>query len=141
MISRAKIDAASSTLTETAITSLVSIVRMTARYKENPAYFSDLATRLGAVNGSLKAKQLNAVLDELETLGVGEVEINQAQTVGTDGLVYSQIAEREGLIDYALGVLYEAFAPSVYVDSEDTDMVLRGNYGVGRLPLKYEGYL
>lgn len=139
MITRAKINAASSTLTETEILSLVSIVRMTDRYKSNPSYFSDLEEKLEATDGTTKAKQLNAALDELEKLGVGEVEINQAQTVGTDGLVYSKGRERASLIEYVLGVLYEAFSSSIYPSDDESILSLKGEYGVGRLPLDYQG--
>lgn len=138
MFSQATIEAASDTLTSVAVASIVSIVRMTDRYKENPAYFSDLQQKIEAVDGAVKAKQLNAALTELENLGVGEVEINQAQTVGTDGVVYSKVTERAGLVDYILGVLYEAYSPSIYPNTS-TDVTIRGNYGVGRLPIDYEG--
>lgn len=139
MITRAKIDAASSTLTETAVLSLISIVRMTDRYKSNPSYFSDIKEKIEATGGTTKAKQLNAALDELEKLGIGEVEINQAQTVGTDGLVYSKGRERASLIEYALGVLYEAFSSSVYPSDDESILMLKGEYGAGRLPLDYPG--
>ena len=141
MISRVKIEAASDVLEDVAIESLISIVRTTARYMQNPAYFTDLRTKLIAVDGTLQAQQVNAALDELELLGVGEVELNQSQTVGTDGLIYSKTRERQALVAYMLGILYEAYQPTIYVDISDTDSLLTGNYSVGRLPQEYEGYL
>lgn len=141
MITRADIDAASATLTETAILSLVSTIRMTELYKKNPSYFSGLQNSIASVDGTIKAKQLNVILDKLESLGIGVVEINQAQTVGTDGLIYSKLAERESLVDYALGILYEGYEPTVYVDVTDADLTLKGDYQVSRLTLNYEGYI
>lgn len=140
MISRANIEAADDTLDEIAVASLISIVRTTVRYLETPAYFSDIEDRITEIQNTVKAQQLNAALNELELLGPSEVEINQAQTVGTDGLVYRKSDNRMLLVDYVLGVLYEGFSFSVYPTDED-NLVLRGSYGVGRLPLEYEGYL
>ncbi len=136
MISRAKIEEASDIIDDIALSSIISIIRMTEAYKQNPPYFADIQERIEEVNGTIKAQQLNAALDALEALGVGEVEINQAQTVGTDGLIWSQTKTREGLVAYILGTMYEAFSPSVTVD-ETTGLRLRGNYAVGRLPLEF----
>jgi len=140
MISRATIEAASDTLTPTAIASIISTVRVTDRYKQLPAYFSDLEDRLEAVNGTIHARQLNAALDALEALGVGEVQIDQSKTSGTDGVVYSKPVERAALVDYILGVLYEAFSLSIYVVDAKDSIVVKGNYGVGQRPIDYEGY-
>jgi hypothetical protein len=134
MISRAEIEAASDIIDDVTSTSIITIVRMTDVYKADPAYFADIADRIDEINGTIKAQQLNAALDRLETLGVGEVEINQSQTVGTDGLIWSQIKEREGLVSYILGVMYEAFAPFV-IASTNTNISIKGNYATGRLPI------
>lgn len=142
MISRDKISEASDELDEIAIDSLVATIRTTAIYKSNPAYFSGMGAKFSALNGTVGAQQINAVLDELEILGIGEAQINQAQTVGTDGLVYSQTTEREALVEYALSVVYEGFSSSTPVIVTPTgDLINTGKYMAGRLPLIYEGYL
>jgi len=141
MITREKINAASNTLNDIDVESLIAVIRVSARYKTNPAYFTNLAEKFLATNGTVKAQQLNAVLDAIEALGIGQIEINQSQTVGTDGLVYSQVAEREALIDYALNVVYEEFFESSTGEDNEAILILKGKYGVGRLPLDYQGYL
>ncbi len=141
MISRAKIEAASDTLDDVAIESIITTVRTTAIYTENPAYYSDLRSKLVSVDGTLQAQQLNAALDEIENLGIGEVQINQSQTVGTDGVIYSKTQEREALVSYILGVLYEGISPSTYVTVDSDGNISSGDYNVGRLPIDYKGDL
>ena len=142
MISRARITAASDELSPVDITSLMAMIRVSSRYKANPAYFSDLETLLLATVGTIKAQIINATLNALEALGPGVVEINQSQTVGTDGVIYSKALERDALIDYLLNSIYEEFSESTFIDPDaETTTVIRGEYGVGRLPLEYEGYL
>ncbi len=142
MISREDILASDDTLEEIDIDSLIAVVRTSARYKANPAFFTNLSEKLIATNGTLKAQQLNAVLDAIERLGIGQIEINQSQTVGTDGVIYSKVAEREALVDYALNVVYEELFDSVIAtDDTDSTRTLEGNYAVGRLNLIYKGYL
>lgn len=141
MISREKIEEASDTLTDVTIESVTAILRTTQRYKDNPTYYSTFKSKLLGIDGTIQAQQVNAALDELETLGIGEVELNQSQTVGTDGVIYSQVKERQALIDYILGIMYEGYQPSVYVDTDENGFIIKGNYSSGRLPLEFEGYL
>lgn len=141
MITQAEITAASSTLSETAILSLVALVRTSDRYKTNPAEFVDLKTRLENLDGGIEAKQINAALTKIEAIGSTVVEIDQRRTVGTDGVVFSTKLSRDTLIDYILNVAYEESFSSVTVDGENENFVLRGEYGVGRWPQSYEGYL
>jgi hypothetical protein len=141
MISRVKIEDASDTLEDVAIESLVAILRTTQRYKDNPSYYSTFKAKLLEVDGTIQAQQVNAALDELETLGIGEVQLNQSQTVGTDGVIYSQSLERQALVDYILGILYEGYQPSVYVDPDSDSFIIKGNYASGRHTVEFEGYL
>lgn len=143
MITRVQIEEASDFLTQVAIENVVAITRTTARYLENPHYFTDLNSKLTALNYSVKAQQVNAALDQIEILGVGEVAINQSQTVGTDGLVYSNTEERQALVNYILGIVYEGFAPTILVDpdADATASVVRGAYSSGRPTLIFEGNL
>jgi hypothetical protein len=140
MISSAEVQAESSTLDEVDVINLVSVIRTSERYKANPGFYMELKDKIEAFEGTTEAKLINAIITKLEALGIGVVEINQAQTVGTDGVVYSKQKERDALVDLLLNVMYEG----IYATSVETDesiLILRGNYGVGRLPLDYEGYL
>jgi hypothetical protein len=140
MITKSEIDAASSTLTEVDISNLVAVIRTSERYKKDPGYFTDLQSTIEGFDGSTEAKIINAVIDKLELLGITNVEINQSQTVGTDGVIYSKVTERNFLVDYVLNVMYqESF--STATETDDSVLLLSGEYGVGRLPLDYKGYL
>lgn len=140
MINSTEIQAESSTLTELDVVNFVSIVRTSDIYKANPAFFVDLKTKVEALDGTVEAKLINAIITKLEALGSGVIEINQQQTVGTDGVVYSQKANRDDLINYALGIMYEGiYSTSTLPD--DSGLKMYGNYAVGRLPLDYEGYI
>lgn len=142
MISKATIQAQSQTLDEIDVANLVAIIKSSDRYKVNPLAFENLQTDIEDVDGSVQAQIINAVIRQMEKLGIGEVEINQAQTVGTDGVVYNKRTEREALIQYVLNVLYDEVFETVAVNPEESlDLFLRGNYSVGRLPLIFEGYL
>lgn len=103
MLTKAQITSASTTLDDTDIEMLVALFRISSRYKEYPEFFPDLESRLASVDGTIKAQQLNAVLDLIEDLGVGEVQIQG----GDEGLRYSQTLEREALINYAMSVVYD----------------------------------
>lgn len=72
-----------------------------------PQNFTDLETKLNAVvSGSLQGKQLQATLPLIDRLGPVD-----ASSTGTDG-EFSTLKNREGLIEYAMSVLYgSAFWP------------------------------
>lgn len=142
MITKATIQAQPTTLDEIDVANLVAVIKTGDRYKADPAVFTDLQTVIEDADGSVQAQILNAIIRQMETLGIGVVQINQSQTVGTDGVIYDKRLEREALIDYALSVLYtETFSTKAVDPNTVIDMFLGGEYSVGRLPLKYEGYL
>lgn len=140
MLTSTEIQAESTTLSEIDVLNLVSNIRTSERYKSNPAFYVDIKAKIEALDGSVEARLINAIITKLEILGSGVVEINQEQTVGTDGLIYSQKSEREAFIDYAVNIMYEESYSTVEVP-DDSVMSLHGAYAVGRLPLDYEGYL
>lgn len=67
----------------------------------SPASFTDVQSKLDAVaNTSLQAKQLNETLKLIDRLGPVD-----ASSTGTEG-EFSTLDNREGLIEYAMSVLY-----------------------------------
>lgn len=133
MLSKAQIIAASPTLDETDITMFTALIRGSEKYKQNPAYYIDFVQLLEDADGSVQAKQLNAAMSAIVDLGIGVVEIDQRRVGSSDGLYYSQVLERNALIDYMLGVLYEEYfatTPAVYDD--DGNIVNSGGYYVAQ---------
>lgn len=131
MLSKAQITAASSTLDETDIAMITAVIRGSDKYKQNPAYYIDFVVRIEDTDGSIQAKMLNAALSAIVDLGVGVVEIDQRRVGGSDGLYYSQIAERNALIDYMIGAVYPEFFESVQVDV-DGNYITGGRYGIAQ---------
>lgn len=73
-------------------------------YREYAFVYSDLLpTRLNAAEGTVKARMLNALMKEIDALGVGEVSIDGDR----EGTVWSQTKERLTLIQEALDVLFD----------------------------------
>lgn len=99
---RTQIDGAGASLSPTSQAVWLSLIRQNARYRSAVLGFQNLENALAAVDG-LKAKQLNAALDLIEAVGVGEIGIKG----GDDAVDYSQARERDALIDYGLSVLYD----------------------------------
>ena len=140
MLSKNQITSASATLDEVDVTMMVTLIRASIRFKENPAYYNDVEARIEDVDGTVKAKQLNAVLAEIVNLGIGEVGISG----GDEGVRYSQTSEREALVNYAISVIYSQPFDSVSVVDEDggSNSGGTGNYRVAQRELDcYKGYL
>lgn len=136
-ISKAQINAASSTLDETDIAMMVTAVRISSKYIENPAYYRDVTTRIEDADGTVYAKMLNAAMSEIVDLGIGVVEIDQRIVGGSDGLYYSQLNTRNDLINYILGVLYpESFESITVVIDADGNRVVQGEYQVAQREVK-----
>lgn len=133
MLSKAQITAASASLDDTDIAMFTALIRGSEKYKGNPAYYADFVTRLEDTDGSVQAKQLNAAMSAIVDLGVGVVEIDQRRVGSSDGLYYSQVLERQALIEYILGILYpEPFESVIAVYDESGNLLNGGSYQVGQ---------
>lgn len=108
------ISQASDHLTEKEVQLWLLLFRKSAKYKAHAWVYSDgLQEKIEATEGTIKARMLNALLKEIDDLGVGEVHIGGDQrTIGAgsgdrEGTHWSQTIERESLIDEALDVLFD----------------------------------
>jgi hypothetical protein len=83
---------------------LITLLRQCDLYKENALVFSStIVSKVDAANNTIKARMLNAVLKEIDKLGVGVVEIRGDK----DAVWWNQQKERQALLNTALYVLYE----------------------------------
>lgn len=136
MFPKSLIESAANTLDATDVSMLVTLIRGSQKYATNVAFYSDIEQKISQASGSVKAKQLNVVLDALEELGTGEFGI----VGGDEGIRYSHTMEREALVDYALNVVYNVpYGTTTGTGDDNTKMY--GIYGVGRIDPKYEGNL
>lgn len=116
MLTKTEISAAPSTLDDIDIEMWLALIRQLPDYQRNKEYFPNLETKLGDASGTTKGSMLNAILDRIESIGVGVVQLRG----GDEGLIYSQEAERSALIKYGLGVLYDVgyYMPAFVVLTE-----------------------
>lgn len=84
------------------------------KYQQYAYVYNDtLVQKLDDADGTIKARMLNALMKEIDSLGVGEVHIGgDIRTVGLgngdrDGTHWSQTIERLSLIEEGLDVLFE----------------------------------
>lgn len=108
------ISQASDHLTEKEVQLWLLLFRKSAKYKQYAWVYSDgLQDKIEATEGTIKARMLNALLKEIDDLGVGEVHIGGDQrTIGAgagdrEGTHWSQPIEREALIEEGLDVLFD----------------------------------
>lgn len=133
MLSKEQISAASAVLDEVDIAMIVTVIRTSEKYKANPAYYINIQSVIEEADGGVQAKQLNAAMKAISDLGIGMVEIDQRRVSSSDGLYYSQILERNGLVDYMLGVLYPEFFESTSVLTDSKGNIISGaNYLTGQ---------
>jgi hypothetical protein len=104
MLTKVEIQNASQTLDAIDQEMWLALIRANSFYRDNKVFYPDVETELENASGTVKGQLLNAILDRIEALGVGEVSIKN----GDEGLNYSQTAERDALVKYALSVLYDA---------------------------------
>jgi len=98
------ISQASDHLSEKHIQLWLLLFRKLPKYQEYAFVYSDsLQQRLTDAEGTVKARMLNALMKEIDDLGVGEVSI-QGDREGTH---WSQSVERTALIEEALDVLFD----------------------------------
>jgi hypothetical protein len=108
------INQASDHLSEKHIQLWLLLFRKLPKYQEYAFVYSDtLEERLAAAEGTVKARMLNALMKEIDDLGVGEVHVGGDQrTIGAgagdrEGTHWSQTIERMTLIEEGLDVLYD----------------------------------
>lgn len=104
MLTRQQIESETATLDDVAETLLRTSFRACAEYRLNQANFADLDARLAAAAGTT-AQILNAGLTLLESYGDGTINLQPSSAQPLD---YSQERDREALLKYLLGVLYDA---------------------------------
>jgi hypothetical protein len=88
---------------------LVSLIRQSSIYREDPSNYPNLETTIAAVNDTVKAQQLNAALALIDAIGPGQIEVKGDE----DATHFSQDAEREALVSYCLTVCFDAPANSI----------------------------
>jgi hypothetical protein len=103
MPTQAQITAASDELSDVAQAQLLALIRSSPRYKDQPDFYKLPADAIAAADGTVKARQLNAALALVDTVGDGTV----ALTGGEEGVDYSQERDLNQLVDYIISVLYE----------------------------------
>lgn len=128
MLTKAEILAGALTFDETDRTMIIAVVRHSARYKANPTAFLDLDTKLTEVQGTAKARQVNATMLKIQELGIGEEKL---QGLYGDALNFSHAEERESLVSYMLDVLYLGTDYAGY-DSNASSTVGNSNYLIGQ---------
>ncbi len=108
------ISQASDHLSEKHVQLWLLLFRKLPKYKEYAFVYSEtLEDRLTEAEGTIKARMLNALMKEIDDLGVGEVHIGGDQrTIGAgggdrEGTHWSQTIERLTLIEDGLDVLFD----------------------------------
>lgn len=90
-------------MSDVAQAQLLALIRSSPRYKAQPDFYKLPADAIAEADGTVKARQLNAALALVDTVGDGTV----ALTGGEEGVDYDQVRDREQLVDYIISVLYE----------------------------------
>lgn len=120
-------------LDEVVKATLITWFRQSDLYRNNAIVFSDLMiSRIDATEGTVKARMINAVVKEIDKLGVGEVEIRGDR----DAVWWNQAKERQALINTAFLILFDdvveatgGLAEGVFIDRG-----LYGHFAVGQRP-------
>ena len=106
---------------------VISLVRELEQYRKYATLFSGrLIPAIAGVEGTIKARQINGILKEIEKLGIGEVEIRGESK---SGLWWSQIRERNALVEQLFTTLFD----DALITGNGLDNVVvkaKGNYGI-----------
>lgn len=128
MLTKTEISDASPVLDDTDLEMWAALVRSLPDYQMNKERYPNLESRLEDASETVKGRMLNAILDKIEALGVGVVQLRG----GDDGLYYSQEAERNALIRYGLGVLYDIGLSTTVISVTLTEGQYISGVGVGQ---------
>lgn len=125
-LTREIIETSSDHLDEVAKLIIISLIRECDIYKSYANILvSKIQPAIDAAEGTLKARQLNGILKEIEKLGIGEVEIQDTR----DGVRWSQSKERYELVKQLLFTLLDV-ASLIGSGSDSVVVRARQNYGV-----------
>lgn len=131
------ISQASDHLTEKEVELWLLLFRKLPKYREYASvYSSGLKQKIEATNGTIKARMLNALMKEIDDLGVGEVHIGGDQrTIGggsgdREGTHWSQPIERLTLIEEALDVLFDDISTMIVPSTTIISSGTRGGHAV-----------
>lgn len=109
------------------------LFRKAPKYKDYALVYNTLIEgRLNDAEGTIKARMLNALMKEIDDLGVGEVTVGgDVRTVGIgrgdpEGTYWSQTYERLALIEEGLDVLFDDI--STLVVTSGTTLNADGTY-------------
>jgi hypothetical protein len=127
MLTKDEITAAPDTLDSVDKAMWLTLIHANQFYRDNKAVYPDVSAKLDAASGTVQGKMLNAILDKIEELGIGEISLRTPD----DGLNYSQPDERDALVRYGLSVMYDAV---FYVTS--TSEQLEGYTQVRQRPIR-----
>jgi len=145
------INKASDHLAEKHIQLWLMLFRKLPRYQQYAAIYSDdIEARIRAAEGTLQARMLNALMKEIDALGIGEVMIGaRTDTItksfsegggtstethgktggGRDALYWSQSEERLSLVDSALDVLYDDISLMIVAAPSSTNTGETASFG------------
>lgn len=105
----------------------ITYLRNSDKYRSNALVFSPLlTTRINAAEGTVNARMINAIITEIDKLGVGEVSIRGDK----DAVWWNQHEERQALIDSLFDILIDQFVDAGTGTSEGVIPGL-GLYGYG----------
>lgn len=116
---------------------LVTWFRESDTYRANALVFSgDLVSRIDAAEGTIKARIINAVVKEIDNLGVGEVEIRGDR----DAVWWNQHKERQALLTTAFLSIYDDLVDGAgsIIDGVIPSLGIYGDAAVGQRP-QYTG--
>jgi hypothetical protein len=140
------ISQASDHLTEKEVQLWLLLFRKSTKYKQYAwVYSDDLENKILATEGTIKARMLNALLKEIDDLGVGEVHIGGDQrTIGAgagdrEGTHWSQTIERESLIEEGLDVLFDDISTLIVPGGGSAVLLPDGTYMRGRVAVGQRG--
>jgi hypothetical protein len=125
MLTKDEITAAPDTLDSVDKAMWLTLIHANSFYRGNKALYPDVSGKLDAASGTVQGKMLNATLDKIEDLGIGEISLRTPE----EGLSYSQSSERDALVRYGLSIMYDAV---IYVTP--TDEQLEGYTSVRQRP-------
>jgi hypothetical protein len=131
MLTKAEITAQPDTLDATDKAMWLALIYANQFYRDNKAIYPDVSTKLDSMNGTVQGKMLNAVLDKIETLGIGEISLQTPD----DGLRYSQQSERDALVRYGLSIMYDAVLYVVSTEEQNQGYVQVRQRGVRYNPI------
>lgn len=131
---------ASDHLTEVDKAMFIVMLKQSDLYRQYAISFSgNVVSRVDAAEGTVKARMINAIIKELDKLGVGVVEIRGDK----DAVWWNQQKERQALLSTALYVLFDVDVEGAGGDGTGSgifpDRGVFGDIAVGQRPRYVSG--